>query len=318
MNRRLKVSLQILSASLFGLILWWGGTEPWRQILSGDPRFVLAAFFLRGLAGMTAAWRLRMITIALSNRPPISWRRLYYLTMTTRALALIVPQSVSSIGGKSVVLRSFGVSLKRAFLIVMVDNVFDVLLLSVLTLPSWLFLRGRIGAMGWVTAVLVAILVTAAALWWGTAANRMAVLRQEAFKLPWLGPRLQQIVDVNHTIFPAPPQSLSSLGWTILLNGFIASSFYFIGRAVDVSAAIPTYLAGFPFAQLSLVAAVTPGGLGLFDLGWLGLLRLGGVSPGESLTFVIAQRAYIYPFVLVWAGFSVLLSSTVKSKPPTQ
>jgi uncharacterized membrane protein YbhN (UPF0104 family) len=54
--------------------------------------------------------------------------------------------------------------------------------------------------------------------------------------------------------------------------------------------------------------AVTPGGLGLFDAGWYGVLLLGGVPNQEALTFVIAQRAYIFIFVLVWAGFSVLLS----------
>lgn len=307
----LKRAFQLLSLALFGLILWQGGLEPWRQILSGELRFILAAFALRGAAGMIASLRLRTVTSALSNQPPFSWRRLYYLTMTTRALGLIVPRSLSTIGGKSVALRAFGVSLKRAVWIVMVDNLFDVLLLAAVLLPSWFYLRGQMGAAGFVTAVLATIFLLAFIVWWGTAERRLAFWIKWGQKLPWIGPRLQQAAASGRAIFPAPANALAALGWTILLNGVLAFSFYFIGRAVAVLASATTYLAGFSFAQLSLIPAVTPGGLGIFDLGWLGLLRLGGVSQTESLNFVIAQRAYIYIFVLIWAGFSAILSMTL-------
>lgn len=310
----LKRAFQLLSLALFGLILWQGGLEPWRQILSGELRFILAALLLRGGAGMIASLRLRTVTSALSNQPPFSWRRLYYLTMTTRALGLIVPRSLSTIGGKSVALRAFGVSLKRAVWIVMIDNLFDVLLLTALLLPSWFLLTGQMGAMGFATAVLLIILLLALAVWWGTAQSRMTFLINWAQKLPWIGPRLQQAAASGRPIFPAPAAALTTLGWTVLLNGVLAFSFYFIGRAVAVLAPAATYLAGFSFAQLSLIPAVTPGGLGIFDLGWLGLLRLGGVSQTDSLNFVIAQRAYIYIFVLIWAAFSALLSFTLSKQ----
>ena len=61
---------------------------------------------------------------------------------------------------------------------------------------------------------------------------------------------------------------------------------------------------------MSLIIAIAPGGLGIFDLGWLGLLQLGGLSQSDAITFVVAQRAYIFVFVLVWAAFSALLSLT--------
>ncbi len=306
----LKRAFQLLSLALFGGILWYGGAEPWRQILSGELRFILAALALRGAAGMIATLRLRTVTSALSGRSPFSWRRLYYLTMTTRALGLIVPRSLSTIGGKSVALRAFGVSLKRAIWIVMADNLFDVLLLTALLPPSWFFLRGQLGIVGFVTAVLLIIFLLAIIIWWGMAEQRIALWAKWAQKLPWIGPRLQQASESGRALFPTPPAALAALGWTILLNGVLAFSFYYIGRAVAVVASATTYLAGFSFAQLSLIPAVTPGGLGIFDLGWLGLLQLGGVAQTGALNFVIAQRAYIYIFVLIWAAFSVILSLT--------
>ncbi|MCP4424196.1 MAG: hypothetical protein GY803_06880, partial [Chloroflexi bacterium] len=292
----LKRAFQLLSLALFGLILSYGGAEPWRHILSGELRFILAALLLRGLAGMIASLRLRTVTSALSNQPPFSWRRLYYLTMTTRALGLIVPRSLSTIGGKSVALRAFGVSLKRAVWIVMADNLFDVLLLAALLPPSWFFLRGQMEAVGFMTAVLAVILLLALIIWWGMAEQRIAFLTKWTQKSPWIGPRLQQASASGRALFPAPPAALAALGLTILLNGVLAFSFYYIGRAVAVVTSATTYLAGFSFAQLSLIPAVTPGGLGIFDLGWLGMLRLGGITEADALTFVIAQRAFVYVF----------------------
>jgi uncharacterized membrane protein YbhN (UPF0104 family) len=107
-----------------------------------------------------------------------------------------------------------------------------------------------------------------------------------------------------------PPRrvALQTLGLTILLNVALTICFYHISRAVGMTHPWTVFFAGFPITQLSLILAVTPGGLGLFDAGWYGVLLLGGVPNQEALTFVIAQRAYIFLFVLAWAGLSVLLS----------
>ncbi|MCB9445410.1 MAG: flippase-like domain-containing protein [Ardenticatenaceae bacterium] len=87
-----------------------------------------------------------------------------------------------------------------------------------------------------------------------------------------------------------------------------------IGRSIGAPVTLPLLLASYPLVQLSLIVAIAPGGLGIFDAGWLGLLRLGGISEAAALAFVVAQRAFVFVFVLVWAGFSALLSLTVRSE----
>jgi uncharacterized membrane protein YbhN (UPF0104 family) len=308
MKRWLRLGLQLISLVLFGLVLLWGGPEAWQQVAAGDLGYILISLLFLGLASMMSAVRLQLMARSTTGRELAPWPRFYYLNMTTRALGLIVPRTLSTLGGKSVGLGALGVSLRRAVWIVMLDNAFDLLVLGILAGPALLYLRNR-GAAGELLALSLGLMVIlASGLWWITGAGRAR------FLVGWLGrvPRLASAlhVDPENATDLLPPRrvALQTLGLTILLNGAIAICFYHISQAVGMAHPWPVFVAGFPITQLSLIVAVTPGGLGLFDAGWYGVLLLGGVPNQEALTFVIAQRAYIFIFVLVWAGFSVLLS----------
>ncbi|MBU0703757.1 MAG: flippase-like domain-containing protein [Chloroflexi bacterium] len=311
-KRWLRLALQLLSLALFGLILWSGGWEIWQQILAGDRWALLAAFLWTGLANALSATRLQLVARSLAGQELAPWRRFYYLTMTACALGLVVPRSLSTLGGKSVGLRALGVSLKRSFWTVLLDNLFDLVLLGVLIVPSLLFLEGWVSSGTFTALTLGSILMLAGALWWVTTAGRLLPL------VRWLKriPRLESALRIDHAgiidLLPTRPTALRALGLSALLNGALATRFYYIARAVGVAHPWLIFIAGFPMTQLSLVLAVTPGGLGLFDAGWYGVLLLGGMPHQEALTFVIAQRAYIFVFVLIWAGFSTLLSLTLE------
>jgi len=338
-KRWLRLTLQLLSLALFGLILWSGGVETWQHVLSGAPEDILIAFLLGGAANMLSATRLQLVAHSVAGRELASWRRFYYLNMTARAIGLVVPRSLSTLGGKSVALRALGVSLKRAVWIVMMDNLFDLMLLGVLAVPALFFLQGGVSLGGFIALVLGLTLALAGGLWWVTASGRLlpfirwasalrpfSKLRAGSFgKLTATSPATSTRggtrggragFDPEGATDLLPPRStaLRVLGLSVLLNGALAVRFYYIARAVGVVYPWLIFVAGFPITQLSLVLAVTPGALGLFDAGWYGVLLLGGVPHQEALTFVIAQRAYVFLFVLVWAGFSTLLSLTVEGK----
>lgn len=263
---------------------------------------------------MLSASRLQLIARSMTVQELAPWSRFYYLNMTTRALGLVVPRSLSTLGGKSVALGTLGLSLRRAIWIVILDNAFDVLLLSAMVGPGLLYLSkgGSLGRF----AVLAGGLVMALAggLWWLTSTERFQSLWKRFWHIPWLAHRVQ--IDLENTASLLLPRwsMIRALGLTVLLNGALAICFYFVAQAVGVSHPWPIFVAAFPATQLSLVLAVTPGGLGLFDAGWYGVLLLGGVPSEQALTFVIAQRAYIFVFVLIWAGFSVLLSLVAEGR----
>ncbi len=311
MKRWLQWALLLLSFGLFGIIVWYAGPEPWRQLLLADRRTLLLAFCVHGSASMVAAIRLRFLTQSITGRRQPAWRRFYYLTMSARALGLILPRTVSAIGGKTVGLRAMGVPIKYAVWIIVVDNLFDVTLLFFTAIPALLFMRGLISAGLFLLLIPAAIGLLALLIWWLLRNNHLETVLNWLRRIPWLARRLD---FGEKRPFPPAKDALIALGWSVLLNGIIAISFYTIGRSIGVPVTLPLLLASYPLVQLSLIIAIAPGGLGIFDAGWLGLLRLGGIPEAVALAFVVAQRAFVYVFVLIWAGFSALLSLTVKSE----
>jgi uncharacterized membrane protein YbhN (UPF0104 family) len=308
MKRWIRLGLQFISLVLFGLILIWGGSEAWQQVAAGDLESILVSLLLLGFATMMSAVRLQLIARSTTGRELAAWPRFYYLNMTARALGLIVPRTLSTLGGKSVGLGALGVSLRRSVWIVILDNAFDLLLLGILVGPALLYLRDLDAAGEMLVLSLALIVLLASGLWWITGAGRARLLMRWLRRVPRLATALH--LDPGNVTDLLPPRlvALETLGLTIVLNAAIAICFYQISRAVGMAHPWTVFVAGFPITQLSLILAVTPGGLGLFDASWYGVLLLAGVPHQEALTFVIAQRAYIFVFVLIWAGFSVLLS----------
>jgi len=314
MKRWLKLALQLLSLVLFGAILWLGGPQAWRQVVQGDARFILISFLLIGSATMLSANRLRLIARAVAGRELAPWQRFYHLNMTARALGLVVPRGLSTVAGKSVAIHALGVSLKRSIWIVLTDSFFDLSLLGALVLPALWFLKGGVAPLGFIALALGTILALAGGLWWATATGRLRSLARGLRHIPWLASALHLDREVTADLLLPHSTTLQALGLSVLLNSALVACFYYTARAIGLPYPWHLFAASFPATQLSLVLAVTPGGLGLIDAGWYGLLLLGGVPRQEALTFVIAQRAYVFVFVLVWAGISTLLSLALGRK----
>ncbi len=308
MKKWVRLSLQILSLLLFVAILWWAGPDAWLQMLHSNLQMLLLFFLVYGAAGVISATRFRLMTQSLTGKWCASWRQFYYLNWTARALGLVLPRSVSGVGGKAVGLKAYGVSLKYGVWIVVVDNMFDVLLLAAMCLPSILYFQGTLNAVGLFIGLGIMFVLLAAVVAWGTRTDRLWDILQ---RIPFLRSRLPQ--EVSGRLLPTTPQALRVWGWTVALNGVLSLAFFMIGRAVGLALPLPLVVAAYPVVQLSLVAAVTPGGLGLFELGWIGLLVLGGVTQPDAVAYSVAQRAYVVVGVLVWAGISLLVSLTVRN-----
>lgn len=310
-RRAVRIALQLLSLLIFALILWWAGPEPWLQIVDSDWRLLLVGLLIYGVVGVISALRLRVVAQALVANEVSSRRRFYYLSMTARVLGLILPRGVSTLGGKSVGLRALGISLRRSLWIVLMDNLFDILTLGFAAIPAIFFLQNQIGGLLFVALTAAVWALLAIILWLVIASGRLSPIVAWLFgRLPWLSRRLQLDERIVDNLFPRVAPAMNALAQTIALNVLLIATYAVIAQALDLEAPALLFAAVFPITQLSLIIAVAPGGLGIFDLGWLGLLRLGGMSPDDTLTFVVAQRAFIYIFVLIWAGVSALLTLT--------
>jgi uncharacterized membrane protein YbhN (UPF0104 family) len=270
---------------------------------------------LLGIVGWLSAVRLRVIAQATIGQELASQRRFYQLTMIARAWGVVLPRSVATIGGKAVGLRGIGLSLRRSLWVVLVDNLLDVLLLTAVTLPAIPFIQNLISLSTYFILYAICVGLLAIALWWGSQPGRLDFLWHWFSRIPWLAQRLKLDGETAVSLLPAPRATLYAYLLTILLNTTLAFATYATGRAIGTTAVWPFYLAIFPITQLSLIIAVAPGGLGIVDFTWAGLLLLIGVSNSEATIFAVAWRIYLSIFVLIWAGVSVLLNSTSKKQP---
>ena len=64
---------------------------------------------------------------------------------------------------------------------------------------------------------------------------------------------------------------------------------------------------GTPLGQLSYLFAFTPGGLGIFEAGWLAILKIGGITTEQALIFVVGQRILTVIFIGILALISHIL-----------
>ena len=310
MKKWLRLSLQLLSLILFVLILWWAGPETWRVVWEGDRQVLLLAVLVYGVAGLASTIRLQLMTRAITGQATISWRRMFYVNWVARALGLVLPRTISTVGGKAVALKALGVPLHQSLWIVFVDNVYDLLLLGLWLWPGFMWLQERESAAAFWLTVLTLTLIASGLIVWSTQPGRLQPLLRRVRQIPWLAKRLP--LDDNMLI-PAPGYALAGFAVTLLLHTTLITSFFLIGRAINSPASLILVTSSYPFVQLSLIIALAPGGLGLFDLGWLGLLSLGGLNESEALAFVVAQRAYVYLFVLAWAAISQGISWTERN-----
>ena len=316
MKRWLRILLQLLGVVLFVAIAWWAGAESWRQVLRGRPGPLLASALLTGAAQVLSATRLQLMSRTVTGRRLGGWRAFYILTMTAQVLGLVLPRGVSAMGGKAVGLRTMGATLTRSAWIVLLDSGFDVGLLLLLSVPGLLLLRGSVATAPFLLLYGVAFATAALLIWLVAWWRPWELLARPLGRVPRFGARLQARFLEGADLFPTPRPALLLLLLTFVINGLLALRFYAIGLALLLPAGWPVFLAAFPMTQLSLVVALAPGGLGVFELGWVGLLRLAGI--GEATTFAVAQRAYTTIINLFWAGVAYLLSLSLRRGPSSE
>jgi len=106
------------------------------------------------------------------------------------------------------------------------------------------------------------------------------------------------------------------MGLSYLKYLFLSFRFYFIGQAFGVNFSLLQGIFFIPFIQLVGMLNITPGGLGVIEIGSYGALILMGVPESKIMLFVVAQRVLITIFTvglalmnyLIFSAFSVKLS----------
>ncbi len=262
---------------------------------------LVSAFVVSFFIGCTIAFRWFMITNLLIGRRVGQWHEYLYYYLIGRVMGFILPKDITDIGGRALILsKNHNVSMSLAGSSTIIDRLFDVFSIITFLPPVLIFW------LGWINHIFaISLLITVAI----TTALFILLFQN-------------QIIDkfINITIrFPNIHKQFKELkvndgiNSSMILYIYILSVIKFIfatGRLILIVSALRLpispflILFGMPLGQLSFLFAFTPGGIGIFEAGWYGILKLGNVLNEHAVIFVLSQRI----FTMIFTGLLTILS----------
>ena len=297
-RNRVRVLQWAIGGLLVALFFVWVDTS--ELVRLGRPYVPGLAGVLLCSAGLvwSAALRWRMLAAGTAGggRTPLARYMRHFLL--GRVLGFVLPAEATDVGVRAVALRrSERLSLAGAAYTVIVDRLLDLVLILWLMVPALLHLAGTLdrgpailmGVLGILgTPCLVGrrhgrVLAGLARLY----ARMVRLLR----RVPGLGavhvPELDGRSGALRNGVAVRVYALS-----VVKLAMVIARFYFVAMAVRVPVTPALALVAVPLAQAAALAAVTPGGLGILEAGWYGILVWAGVPSEETVLLVVGWRLY--------------------------
>jgi uncharacterized membrane protein YbhN (UPF0104 family) len=306
-------ALWAVAALLMAALIYWGRHDL-NRILELDPYWVAVCFGGTLGVAVCAALKWHIALNAMDERRAAHFGSLLHYFMIGRAVGLLIPMDVSDLGVRTLSLKlDHSVSVKRASYSVYLDRAFDLMITLIFIVPSVMFIAGGISPRTCMIAY--AALVAAGLLSFVFFGRRSMQGLQGLFqllfrlvcKIPWVGRRLGAEAELGSM----DPGGVAAVApWLFVLSIvkfiFMALRYYSIGAAIGIGLDF-TEITGFvPGAQFAALFALTPGGLGIADWSWSGLLFKIGVGKQLLVPYLISLRLVISVSIVVLALVSRL------------
>jgi uncharacterized protein (TIRG00374 family) len=226
--------------------------------------------------------------------------------MNSYVVGMIVPTDLSLAG-----LRVFYMSRSKVLVpevglfSVLLDRAFDLLIFALFALASILYFGGLLS--GTAAMILLGFLVALVLAVFTILGGRSITLILRAYRwafgmfryLPFLKERLG---GDGSRPGAAADFRRSAIAGIVLLSVVkylcMVLRFYFLGQAFGTGLSLFHALLVVPLVQAAFMVSITPGGLGIVELGTYGALRLAGVADDHILLFVVGQRVIVSSTVL--------------------
>jgi len=308
LGRKLGLSRQrifaLLGIVLFGGVLYYAGPGAWQRILAADIRYVFIAFMACLLLTASSATRWGLITNAVAQKRVCSYLRYFYYFVIGRVSGLFVSRSLGDFAVRPLVLRAANpLSTGRILYALFLDKFFDLTVLGALLLPSILYVVRWLPLSGYVSLVLF-VFLGLSLFWWRYDKFLKAIWGWISQNGPRLLPRNEKVGPWLD--FLARGENWVSRGVvmrayliTLLRFVLLTLQFYLVSVALRLPFSFWEFWGAIPLVQLGLLVAITPGALGILEVGWLGVLTLLGGAEADCNSFVIGQRVFVFVFTLV-------------------
>lgn len=296
---------------LFGAFVYLNGVQGIRQY--GKLQIIPFGGALLATIGITGsiAYRWGILSNAIGGKKVASWIEYYHYFIISRTLGFILPKDITDLISRSVWLkRSHGLTMHQSGTTVIFDRLFDTLTAFVFllaVLPFWL---------GWVNAacslgLLIGFALVIGILFYYVNTQVFSILSlsintcfRYIYRLPPFRKRSAKLLTISNL---NPDVVLHAYFVSLTKFCFTAGRLILFAITLNIPISPLLILLGTPLGQLTYLFAFTPGGLGIFEAGWFGILKFGNVSTENAMAFVVGQR--ILTIVLI--GILALLSQII-------
>lgn len=305
--------LSVLGILIFGAILYYGGVEALRQVARVNFLYLGCALVAAGLAALVTSARWGLIVDSLEGSAAHSRLHYFYYVMMGKISSTFVSQYVGDYGVRPLALKaSSDTSMGRALYSVLLDRLFDLALSLLFLGPGLLYLGGLISP-----EVLMLLVVLLVGGYWAISARNhhllsdflgvtVRALAGKGRSIPLLGGalgRLASTLEGARTGFEQVGRRCITTANVLTLGRYLAMATraYFIAVALNLS--IPFWLVflAVGLVRFTLLFAVAPGRLGVLEVGWYGVLALGGIPSATIIPFLLGLRLYGLVFNAVLA-----------------
>ncbi len=318
-QRWLKHFVFLISGiAIFGMFIYFLNDEHLEKLKYVNYLAAIAALVASFGITLSISLRWGLIVNTLAGERVAGWREYYHYFIQSRALGFILPNNFTDVGVRMFWLKKrHQTNLTNAGVSVALDRVFDLIFLfgyTLAILPYWFGLINIESVIFFILIVFTVmggVLILKQKLFFSIFRRIMLWAMKILSVIPFFKKKVPTQFDFPD--FPRP----------IIVKLFFISAFkvlFTITRFVIYiyvfSIAISPYMiiAGTPVAQLSYAFSFTPGGLGILEAGWLGILKLGSVPLQQALLFVVGQRILTVILVSLLAVLSQIFFSVKNLK----
>jgi len=297
--------------AVIAILVYVGGPKAIQATIQPKIGYLLLCFLAYLLMLFTSSLRWGYIVDSVVGERVCSYWSYFSFFLSGRFFG----QYVSRAGGDfllrpGLLSRVNGVALSKGISASLLDKSFDLAIITLLIVPSGLYLAGI--TPGYVSFAAAAVLLGYMSYLLLCKTSMLIALLQSILRrthsvvggLPLLRrvateSRLRNIGNLDNLELLESKSLLAILVMTWVRYLLVISRLYLLVRALDLSIPFSVLLPGIVVAQASLIFAFTPGALGILEGGWYVVLGATGVPQIERSAFLIGQRVYWFVFTSV-------------------
>ena len=299
---RLGIGLLVFGGLLWYLVPSWGDL---RSRVDVAVQYLTLGLLGAAVAHVAVAARWKLLSEATGGTQLGLWAYLHSLVLT-RFLGQFVSSLAMDLVGRGMALRSVGSQrgIGHATTLVVLERIFDLVVPGLLV--AWAFAVREAGLTSSAGPLLAGLVVVFLAL----ATPGLRPLARFALMV-YARLRRGDPDPIPMGITPRISFQVALLG--VVRFAAVLVQFAGIGAGIGLLLSWQDWAASTPVAQLSALVGVTPGGLGIVEVGWWAGLAWVGVDRPAIGLFILAQRIALIGFlgVLTLASWPLVRRPTV-------